>query len=163
MHLEDQARPHAVLAQALIDTVHCNLDNVRRSSLNRRVHRDTLPEGTLHEIRRSELRNRPSAPEHRRHVSVLFRVFHHPVKKLLDARICLEILLNVLLRFFPRDTEILAQTERTDSVYNAEIDRFCVPAQKRGNFLRLYMKHLRGRYRMDILCILVCLDQLVII
>ncbi len=41
----------------------------------------------------------------------------------MDTRIRLEILLDIGFCLFPDDAEILAQTERTDTVYDTEVDR----------------------------------------
>ena len=88
--------------------VHRDLYDIRRCSLDRRIHCDTFPEGALHEIAGSKLRHRTSSSKHGAHIAVLFRSRDQTVQKRLDPRISLKVPLNIRCRFFSCDAEILA-------------------------------------------------------
>ena len=103
--------------------VHGDLDNVRRRSLYRGIHRNALSERTLHKITRGKFRNRTSSSEHRRDIAFFLRLRHQSVQIPLDLRIGLKIALNVLRRLLLRDGEILAESKGADSVDDTEIDR----------------------------------------
>ena len=88
-------------------TVHCNLNNIRRRSLNRGIHRDTLPEGTLHEIARGKLRNLAPSAKHCRDIALFLRLCYQTVEITLNLRVCLKIALNIFRRFLLADGKIL--------------------------------------------------------
>ena len=60
-------------------TNHCNLDNIRRSSLYRGVHCRTLAKTPCHKVRGSKLWNRASPSKHRDRIAVFLRIFHRSV------------------------------------------------------------------------------------
>ena len=80
----------------------------------------------------------------------------------MDTRIRLEILLDIGLCLFPADAEILAQTERTDAVYDTEVDRLRISSLQRCYLFKRHMEHFRCRHAVDILRLAVRLDQVFI-
>ena len=52
VNLQNQPGTKPLFIQRFIDPYHCNLDNIRRGSLDRRIHSHPLPKRTLHKIPR---------------------------------------------------------------------------------------------------------------
>ena len=80
----------------------------------------------------------------------------------MDTRIRLKILLDIGLCLFPADAEILAQTERTDAVYDTEVDRLRISSLQRCYLFKRHMEHFRCRHAVDILRLAVRLNQVFI-
>ena len=163
MHLEDNAGTQSFAAQALIDADHRNLDNVGCSSLNRGIHRHTLTERTLHKIAGFQLRNRSHTPIHSLDLAVFPARFYQTIEETFDIRVSFKVTLNVLGRFLAGNTEIFAQPKRADTIYDTEIDCFCIAAKLRCHFLKRHMEYLRRRDRVDVLRLSVCLDEVLVI
>ena len=51
-------------------------------------------------------------------------------------------MLDILCRLFSRNTQILAQSKRTDSIHNTEINRFCISSLQICHFIKRYMEYL---------------------
>ena len=123
VHLQDQLRLKSPLPQLVPHADHGDLHDVRRRSLDRCVHRHTLPKGTLHEIGRRKLRHRAASSEKRQRVALFLRKRHQMIEIPLDPGIGGKILLDIISRFLARDGQILAQSEGTDPVHDPEIDQ----------------------------------------
>ena len=67
---------------------------------------------------------------------------------------------NILCRLFSRNTQILAQSKRTDSIHNTEINRFCISPLQICHFIKWYMEYLGSCHSVNIARLTVCLDQL---
>ena len=103
-----------------------------------------------------------AVPEHRRDIAFFLRLRHQSVQIPLDLRIGLKIALNVLRRLLLRDGEILAESKGADSVDDTKIDRLGIAALQIGHFVKRDVEYLRRRRPVNILCIPVCLDELLI-
>ena len=101
MDLKDELRFHFFLGKPLCHTDHGDLYDVRSSPLDRTVHRDTLPEISLHKVRGLEFGNRTSAAEQGDGIPLLLRRIHEIVQKCPDRRIGKKILVNIILCFLP--------------------------------------------------------------
>ena len=108
MNLEDQPGFQLFFFQPLADMNHRNFDDVRRGSLDRRIHSHPLSKRPLHEIGRFEFRHRTASSVQSRHITILFRIFHESVQEALDPRIGLKIFFNIFGGLLPADAEILA-------------------------------------------------------
>ena len=80
----------------------------------------------------------------------------------MDARIRLEILLDIGLCLFPADTEILSESERADAVDNSEVDRLGISSLQRCYLVKWHMEYFRCCHTVDILRLTVRLDQVFI-
>ena len=93
---------------------------------------------------------------------MLFAIFYKAIQKSLDLRIGLEIFFDIGCCLFSGDTQILAQSERTDSIYDSEVYSFGISSLQRCNLIKRHMEHLGCCKAVDILCLSVCLDQFLI-
>ena len=71
-------------------------------------------------------------------------------------------MLDILCRLFSRNTQILAQSKRTDSIHNAEINCFCISSLQICHFIKWYMEYLGSCHSVNISRFTICLDQLFI-
>ena len=111
MHLEHKTALKVLSAKAPVHPDHGDLDDVRRSSLDRCVHGNPLSEGPAHEVGFLKLRDRSPAAIQCFRITLFFRPCHSRVQKCLDPRKCPEILFDKLRRFLPCDRQSLAQAK----------------------------------------------------
>ena len=124
-------------------------DHVRRGALDRRV--DRRPFGkTRVRPARVDLGRVDAAPEQRFHAPMLFCKGHRRVHIGANAREAFEIAVDKGLRIGPRYPQITRQTPARDAIDDPEIDRLGLPAHVGGHFIKRYVKHFRGRHRVDI-------------
>ena len=74
----------------------------------------------------------------------------------------MEVIINVILRFFPRDGESLRETETADAVHDSEIDGLGVSSHLVRNLIERNVEHLRRRSSVDILRFAIGFYQLLI-
>ena len=103
----------------------------------------------------SDKASRPNAP-----VNVIIGALI--IKELFDPGISLKVILDILRCFLPRDTQILAQSERTDSIHNPEIYSLGIPPLQICHFIKRRMEHLGSSHPMNILRLTVGFDQMLI-
>ena len=71
-------------------------------------------------------------------------------------------MLDILRRLFSRNTQILAQSKRTDSIHNTEINCFCISSLQICHFIKWYVEYLGSCHPVNISRFTICLDQLLI-
>ena len=71
-------------------------------------------------------------------------------------------MLDILCRLFSRNTQILAQSKRTDSIHNTEINCFCISSLQICHFIKWYVEYLGSCHSVNISRFTICLDQLFI-
>ena len=145
-----------------MNPVHGNLDNICSRTLDRRVHSKTFTKGTLHRIRRFQFRHRSASSKHGSHISLLFCILYQLIKKYLDSRISFKIPVNIFLCFLRRNAQILRQAKGTDAINNSKIYCFCISSLKWCYFIKRHMKHLRSCNPVNVLCLSISFDQLLI-
>ena len=87
-------------------------------------------------------------------------MFHRIVQKYLDPRVSLKIIVNILCGFLFGNTKILAQSKRTDPIYDPEIHRLGIAPLLIRHFFKRYVEHLRRRDPVDVLFFLIRVDQM---
>ena len=151
MHLEDEPRAAPLVAKTAVDADHRHLDDVGVRALHDEVHGQPLAERARLAARRPDLRHGAPPAEQARHVAVPRRLLDRPGDEVLHVREAGEIGVDVRLRLFARDLEVLREPVRGDAVDDPEVDhlrdRALVLRQRR----RLPAEHLGGRGAMDVL------------
>ena len=160
MDLKDEFGTELFLLQLLPDVYHGNFDDIRAGALERHIHGGAFPERTEIVIGRTEFVYHPPSSEQRGDVTVALCAFHVFVHIFFDVRIGGKIFVDVVLRPFCADAQILGKSEGADSVNDSEIDGFRASSHLRGDFVDGNAEYLGGRNRMNVLMLSVCLDEL---
>ena len=119
--------------------IHCNhrhFHNIRRRTLNRRIHRCPFRKRSAIIIRTSDIRQRPISPKKRHRTPGFFCIFHHFFHKFVNMRIAFQIFLNIIACRFSGDIQLFCQAETANSINNTEINRF----RMRSFFCRYLVK-----------------------
>ena len=162
MDLKHQSGSQFLIQKTFIHTIHGNFDYICSSSLNWRVHGNTLAKGSLHKIAGFQFRNRPFSAKHSGNIAFFFSLLHKSIQKSLYAWIGLKIFLDISSSLFSCNAKILAKTKRADTIYNTKIHRLGISSLQRSDLLKRNMKDLRRCQSVNIFRLSVSLDQLLI-
>src|SRR5579859_646077 len=107
---------------------HCQLDQVGRRALHRRVDRGTLRTLAARRIARLDLGQIKPAPEDRLDIAEVACSFARTLHVVLYPGVTQEIALHVLLRRAALDTQLRGEPEGRHAVDQSEVDDFRVAA-----------------------------------
>ncbi len=83
--------------------------------------------------------------------AVVFGKFNRGIHIFTNARKTFEIAVDKALCFAARNTQIARQTKTGNSIDDAKVDRFGLPANIRRHLIQRHIKHFRCRHGMNIL------------
>src|SRR5438093_1113158 len=122
VNLQDDAGAASALGEATIDPHHRRFDQIRCGALDRRVDGGALGKLPRSSFRAREVRYESTPTEERRDVAVCSRLVEGGADILGNARVAGEVTVDVVLRLFERDFELLGEPRRAHAVEDAEVD-----------------------------------------
>src|SRR5512143_960941 len=158
--LEDQPRFHPGLAELPVDPDHRHLDQVGGASLDRRVDRHPLRRLPQHLVPGFDVLQEPAASHDRQYISVFSGTCLQYINVFLDARIPIEIVIDIRLRLLSADPQFARQPERAHAVEDAEVDHLRPAPQLRGNGGRVHAEDGGRRRGVDVVPLTETADQL---
>ena len=150
MNLQDELCRTPLFTQALLDTNHCNFDNIGSASLHGVIHGSTFTKGNKLTVVLTKFTNMTLSTIHGHRIALLMCNTYRFIQIRTYSGICGKITVNHVLCLSTRYLERSCQPIRLLTVHNAKINRLCPAPELRGNFFHRHPKGTRSGSRMKI-------------
>ena len=142
----------------MIDANHSQLDNVGRRPLDRRIHSYALRIATHDGVVRVDVGQILTPPKSRFDIAAPARFFDAAIHIFLHFRVGGEVIIYEFARLRPTYVHPLCESERRDSVNDAEVRGFRLPALVAAHFRQIFLENACGRGGVNVLPLLESLD-----
>ena len=159
MNLQGHSRLQPPFKNGGVNPNHGKLDQVRRSALQRRVHRRTLGESAQVEVLAVDVGNRAHAAKQCLHPGIAASLIQGAINKRAYAAIFLEVSVNESFGFRSFDSQILRKPERRQAINNSKVDDLRLPPVVGRDHQWRHAEHLRCGQRMNVIATAKRLNQ----
>src|SRR5450432_588809 len=142
MYLKQHARREFACAQLFVNVDHGQLDQISGCALQRRVYGCALGEPAHVRVLAVDVRNGAYASEHGFYFLLTPGLFQYVINKLANALIFLKIGLDELLGFALLNAKLRGQSERRNTIDNAEVHGLGAAAMFGINHQLRYLEYL---------------------